>query len=323
MSRHVTKQYPKTVQISKFYKKTNLVMKKLSMNVLFITTGIIFFSGCSKKENDKTDLLPPVADFEVSEAQINLWETVVFSDVSENNPDEWVWHFEGGDPEVSVERDPEVLYKEAGKFAVKLIVKNKKGESIKKMEDLIEVSEYEHNFETLTDVRDGEEYKTIQIGNVNIMAENLCYMNRDAVYYENKPSYGEEYGLLYKWETALDACPAGWRLPTRNEYEMIMQYLGGEQEAGGKLKKSGTEYWLSPNEFGTNESGFSAVGSGRYMPGHLEFFGMHETAYFWTQTEAADDRVWTMSLFRKNGSMVIHNTTSREVYYSSVRCIKD
>ncbi len=298
-------------------------MKKLSVFVLLMTAGLFLFSGCSKEEDDKTGLLNPVADFKVSESQINIWEKVKFSDVSENDPEEWVWHFEGGDPEVSVEPDPEVLYKEAGKFAVKLTVTNEKGESIKELENFIEVSEYEHNSETLTDVRDGKEYKTIQIGNISIMAENLRYMTGDAVYYENDPGNEEDYGLLYKWETALDACPAGWRLPTRNEYEMIKDYLGGEHEAGGKLKKSGTEYWLSPNEFGTNESGFSAVGSGGYMPEHLEFFGMNESATFWTQTGSDDEHVWSVSLSRKNGNMVIHNTTSREEYYYSIRCIMD
>ena len=214
-------------------------------------------------------------------------------------------------------------YKEAGKFAVKLTVTNEKGESIKELENFIEVREYEHNSETLTDVRDGKEYKTIQIGNISIMAENLRYMTGDAFYYDNDPGYEEDYGLLYKWETAPDACQAGWRLPTRNEYEMIKDYLGGENEAGGKLKKSGTEYWLSPNEFGTNESGFSAVGSGGYKPEHLEFFGMYESATFWTQTGSDDEHVWSVSLSRKNGNMVIHSTTSSEEYYFSIRCIMD
>ena len=298
-------------------------MKKLSMNVLPVAIGILLFTGCSKDENDKPDLLPPVADFEVSEDQIKIWETVIFSDVSENEPVEWEWYFEGGDPEVSVETEPEVLYKEAGIYAVKLTVTNEKGENVKEKEDFIEVGEYQHNFGTFTDVRDGQEYKTVKIGNTSIMASNLSYMTDDAVYYDNDPANREVYGLLYKWETALEACPAGWRLPTRNEYEMIREYLGGEYVAGGMMKKSGTEYWLSPNKYGTNETGFSAVGSGGYMPGHLDFFGMNESATFWTQTEVDDDKVWSVALSRKNGRLAIQNTTSRENYYFSVRCIQD
>ena len=298
-------------------------MEKLSVNILLFTIGILLFPGCSKDKDDKADVLPPVADFEVSEDQIKIWETVKFSDISDNEPVEWEWLFEGGEPEVSVEAGPEVLYTEAGTYAVKLTVWNEKGESVKEVENCIEVSDYQHYFGNLADERDGQEYKTINIGNINIMAENLRYMTGDAVYYDNDPGNGKVYGLLYKWETALEACPAGWRLPTRNEYDMIREYLGGEYVAGGKLKKSGTEYWLSPNEYGTNETGFSAVGAGGYLPGHLDFYGIHESATFWTQTEATEDLVWSMALSRKNARMFIQNTTSREHYYFSVRCIKD
>lgn len=282
---------------------------------------ILLLPGCNKE--NKTDLLPPVADFNISEDHIHIWETVKFFDVSENEPVEWEWYFEGGEPEVSEEAEPEVLYKEAGTYGVKLTVRSENGEGLKELEDFIEVSEYQHYFGTLDDERDGQEYKTITIGNINIMAENLRYMTGDAVYYDNDPGNGEVYGLLYKWETALEACPAGWRLPTRNEYDLIREYLGGEYVAGGKLKKSGMEYWLSPNEYGTNETGFSGVGAGGYLPGHLDFFDKDENATFWTQTEASDDLVWSMVLSNINGRMAIQNTTSREHYYFSVRCIKD
>ena len=305
-----------------FKQKSILVMKKISIFVLLIITAISILSSC---DNDKvqTVLLPPVADFNVSEDKVFIWETVKFSDISDNEPGEWEWYFEGGEPEISSEPRPDVLYKETGSFGVKLTVRNEKGESVKEVEDYIEVSEYQHYFGTLTDVRDGQEYGTINIGKINIMAENLRYKTEDAVYYDNDPENGKIYGLLYRWETAVEACPADWRLPTRNEYEMIREYLGGEYEAGGKLKKSGTEYWLSPNEYGTNETGFSAVGAGGYLPGHLDFFGINENTTFWTQTEATGDLVWSVALSRTNGTMFIQNTTGKKCCYFSVRCVKD
>jgi uncharacterized protein (TIGR02145 family) len=296
-------------------------MEKLSMSVLLTMIVLLLFPGCD--EENKPELLPPDAAFEVSDDQIYIWETVKFSDVSRNEPSEWEWYFEGGEPEVSVEPDPEVLYREAGTYTVKLTVRNEHGESVNEVDSFIEVSEYQNYFGTLTDERDGQEYKTIMIGNTYIMAENLRYMTGDEVYYDNDPGNGEVYGLLYKWETALDACPAGWRLPTRNEYDFIREYLGGEYVAGGKLKMSGTEYWSSPNKFGTNETGFSAVGAGGYMPGHLEFFGLNENTTYWTQTEATANLAWSMALSNTNGRMAIQNTTDKESIYFSVRCIKD
>ncbi|MDX9769836.1 MAG: FISUMP domain-containing protein [Tenuifilaceae bacterium] len=295
--------------------------KNLLIKVLLVTVGVFLFSFCNNKVEQEA--FPPIADFSVSNDQIYVWEKVTFFDASDNEPIEWEWFFEGGDPEVSIEREPEVLYKEPGNYRVKLTVRNENGESEKEVESFIKVSEYQNYFGTLTDPRDGQEYKIVKIGNVDIMAENLRYLTGDAVYYDNDPANGEKYGLLYKWETALEACPAGWRLPTKNEYSMIREYLGGENVAGGKLKMSGTEFWMSPNKNGTNETGFSAVGAGGYFPGHLEFFGMHEFTSFWTQTEATDELVWCVELARTSGMMYISNYYGKEPSYFSVRCIKD
>ncbi len=297
-------------------------MKKKMIQILAITfIAILFMPGCDKDSNNEVN--KPIANFNVSENQIRIWETVKFSDTSINQPIEWEWFFEGGEPEVSTDLEPEVLYKEAGSYSVKLVARNDNGESVKEMENFIEVSEYQNYFGLFQDSRDGQEYKTIGIGNTIIMAENLRYVTDGAVFYDNNPMNGSVYGLLYKWETALEACPTGWRLPTRNEYDMIRGYLGGEYVAGGKLKKSGTEFWLSPNQFGSNETGFSAVGAGGYYPGHLDFYGIKENTTFWTQTEATEDLVWSVVLSYTTNTMYIQNTTRKETGYFSVRCIKD
>lgn len=295
--------------------------KRISRIFAFTFVAILFMPGCDKDSNGEVNM--PIANFNVSENQIKIWETVNFFDASINQPVEWEWFFEGGEPEVSTDSEPEVLYKEVGSYRVELVVRNEKGESVKEMENFIEVSEYQNYFGLFQDSRDGQEYKTIGIGNTIIMAENLRYVTDGAVFYDNNPVNGSVYGLLYTWETALEACPTGWRLPTRNEYDMIRGYLGGENIAGGKLKMSGTEFWLSPNQFGSNETGFSAVGAGGYYPGQLDFYGLKESTTFWTQTEATEDLVWSVVLSYTTNNMYIQNTTRKETGYFSVRCIKD
>ena len=68
--------------------------------------------------------------------------------------------------------------------------------------------------------------------------------------YDNNESNADIYGYLYNGYTVQDergVCPAGWDVPTDGEYTKLINYLGGEWEAGRKLKGGGTVHWHSPN----------------------------------------------------------------------------
>jgi PKD repeat protein len=91
---------------------------------------------------------PPVADvptanFTADKAQCVLLGSVVeFTDLSTNFPTEWIWDFEGGDPNISNDRNPKVTYNFPGTFKVTLIAKNSLGSSAPfTIEDYITVSE--------------------------------------------------------------------------------------------------------------------------------------------------------------------------------------
>lgn len=71
---------------------------------------------------------PPVIDFEASEVSIEVGETIDYTDYSSNNPNAWLWTFEGGSPYSSTVQNPrEVLYEEPGTFAVSLTASNEHG----------------------------------------------------------------------------------------------------------------------------------------------------------------------------------------------------
>ena len=83
------------------------------------------------------NLLPPVAEFCSSDTTIMLYTYVEFTDLSENNPTEWEWTFEGGIPETSTEQNPEIMYELEGEYNVSLTVTNEAGSNTIVKEDFI------------------------------------------------------------------------------------------------------------------------------------------------------------------------------------------
>lgn len=172
----------------------------------------------------------------------------------------------------------------------------------------------EITYGTLTDERDGKTYKTVVIGKQTWMAENLNFETRFSYCYENKDENCAKYGRLYKWEFAMEACPAGWGVPSLEEFQVLVASVGGLPMAGKVLKS--TEGWKDGGN-GTDEYGFSALPAG-YMQEDSTFHNVGEYAQFWStsgttwmyQLEAAfdNDSSFLFSVYREFGF--------------SVRCLK-
>ncbi|MDR0518114.1 MAG: hypothetical protein LBH25_13835 [Fibromonadaceae bacterium] len=105
---------------------------------------------------------------------------------------------------------------------------------------------------TFTDMRDKKAYKTVKIDEQTWMAENLNYSGEDGFlglcYGDEpkkkikKPENCKKYGRLYDREEANKACPEGWNLPSRDEWDILIDFAGGKEIAGKKLKsKTGWE----------------------------------------------------------------------------------
>lgn len=137
----------------------------------------------------------------------------------------------------------------------------------------------------VTDI-DGNEYPTVVIGTQEWMAENLrtsrlndgtsiphitdnqAWYGADAMamcwYNNDSAGHHWPYGRLYNAYVAelLTICPAGWSLPTTQDWDLMINYLGGSEVAGGKLKDTGFVYWEPPNTGATNSSGFTGLPAG-------------------------------------------------------------
>jgi uncharacterized protein (TIGR02145 family) len=138
-------------------------------------------------------------------------------------------------------------------------------------------------------------------------------------YYDNEKRNGRLYGKLYNWYAVSDAreiAPIGWHVPSDLEWSKLIDYLGGEDYAGEKLKSK--DGWFK-NGVNWNESGFSALPGGYRSPGGFD--GLKTDAIFWSSTEEKNDYSWNREMFYGNNSVTRFNYHNWHGF--SVRCIKD
>ncbi len=190
---------------------------------------------------------------------------------------------------------------------------------------------------------DGNVYQTVKIGDQWWMAENLKvtrYRNGDPIpnvknsadweslvtgaysTYNNLDPYAQTYGYLYNWHVLNDVrniAPEGWRVPSDQDWQDLVDHLGGEEVAGGKMKEEGTAHWTSPNTGATNESGFTALPGGFRALGPFYFIG--DLANFWTATEDNADEAWYWAM--EYTSANIGRSTGDKSGGLSLRLIRD
>lgn len=173
---------------------------------------------------------------------------------------------------------------------------------------------------SITDARDGKVYKTVKIGDQLWIGENLAFKTPEGwSVYEGISDYVKTYGYLYTWEAASKACPAGWRLPSMQEWWTLSKSLGGDEISGGKLKQAGTTSWKDPNSGATNSSGFTALPGGRSGDREMKYFGT--AAFFWTNVDDDDATSWCGTLSSSGEDLALSPAEKKNGY--SVRCIKN
>jgi len=121
------------------------------------------------------------------------------------------------------------------------------------------------SIKTFVDSRNGKKYKQVTIGDVTWMAENLNFAINGSLCYGNKPENCEKYGRLYTWDASNKACPVGWRLPNKSDWEKFAYTSGNSNDFGTEIKSTnGWEKYEEKDGNGTNVWGFSALPGGRY-----------------------------------------------------------
>jgi uncharacterized protein (TIGR02145 family) len=198
---------------------------------------------------------------------------------------------------------------------------------------------------TITDI-EGNVYYTVTIGTQIWMAENLKttkYRNGDPIPnaiedsvwwnpytkaycdYNNDTNNGKIYGHLYNWWVVNDSrniAPTGWHVPSKGEWTILINYLGGDSLAVSKLMECdcAQTHWHSMGlAGGTNESGFTALPGG-YRNSLGGFTDLHYVGNWWTSTDNSSDMAWYINL---NWVPTEKAKTITKKGGASVRCIKD
>ena len=197
--------------------------------------------------------------------------------------------------------------------------------------------------DTITDI-DGNVYHVVTIGTQDWLVENLevtHYRNGDPVSfisdsnawaaasegaycnYDNSELAGKIYGKLYNWKAVDDPrilAPAGFHIPSDDEWTTLTTYLGGVGVAGGKLKETGLTHWDNPNVDATNETGFSALPGG-WRDGNGDSGNYTMVGYFWASTEYSGGLAW-MRTINSNSALMVFDFMP-EAAGLSVRCVRD
>lgn len=102
-------------------------------------------------------------------------------------------------------------------------------------------------------------------------------------YYKNDSLNSKKYGKLYNFHAVSDPrglAPKGWKIPTADDWEILINNNGGYLDAAVKLKN--TFGWDSKN--GSNESGFTANAGGE-RSWNIGYFSKERTyGYWWTSS---------------------------------------
>jgi uncharacterized protein (TIGR02145 family) len=200
---------------------------------------------------------------------------------------------------------------------------------------------------TLTDI-DGKNYKTIPIGSQVWMAENLkttkfndgtqIPLIVDAAqwtniitpafcgYANNDTLYENIYGAYYNWFAVSSGklCPSGWHVPSDTEFQLMIDFLGGDNSAGSKLKESGSNNWSLPNRDATNASGITALPAGMRSSLDGSFSGQGIYGGWWTSTETNSSPMgaaWSRWIHADTTVVARSEIFKKDGF--SVRCLKD
>jgi uncharacterized protein (TIGR02145 family) len=136
--------------------------------------------------------------------------------------------------------------------------------------------------------------------------------------------YVGTYGYLYNWFAATATkkiCPAGWHVPSEDEWNTLRTQYGGQLVAGGKLKST-SNLWTSQSAGTDNSSGFSALPGGQ-RGYNVSSQDIGTEAHFWTSTTAPGLATNAVEVILAASLDGFFDRYPGKTSAFSIRCLKD
>ena len=194
------------------------------------------------------------------------------------------------------------------------------------------------DYGTMTDTRDGQTYKTVEVKGRVWMAENLNFAGNDSfptvkqnsICYNDTNITCELFGRLYSREGAMNsdtcgynhacslgdtvqgACPEGWHIPSLSEAEDLISF----NDSLSYSSLASTTGW---RVIGEDSYGLSFLPTGNKRGDKFNKIG--SSAFMWVNTPGAKQRYFVVNGDDKR--VFIHQGLNDTALYLSIRCVKD
>jgi uncharacterized protein (TIGR02145 family) len=174
---------------------------------------------------------------------------------------------------------------------------------------------------TLRDSRDGHVYKIAKLGKQTWMVENLNADIPGSYCYDNINKNCKTHGRLYTWKAAMRACPKGWRLPDKEEFASLVDYLTQNSAknfnptlGGQRVCFNGKDVW---NDYCESATSIGVPGGTKI---NFAYEGLNEKSYFWTSSE---EMAYIAHFWEYDGETGRFSDGDFEENFAySVRCVK-
>jgi uncharacterized protein (TIGR02145 family) len=189
---------------------------------------------------------------------------------------------------------------------------------------------YMGTYGTLTDSRDGHEYKTVEINGATWMAENLDYASSTASCHRDSCDInGMHYTYPFSADTLESLCPEGWHISTTADWDSLLAFVRAKDSLNYAYDLKDPFAWPS-NEKGNDKYGFGLLPNTCYYDNSgYDLVNVRDESVACIGAESPDGNAGYYYIHSTNNvNSIYRNIYKRNIQKDSrfrygIRCVKD